>query len=292
MKDREGPMAIDTASPRSRRAILAAAIGGLGVAAAQALGRPTAAIAANDDPVLAGNTVDATVSTIVENTDTGVAPAGTGLIGRNTDTTPTDDFELASHKTGVIGTAGVTTGIVANTDETGVFGYSAVSANSTGVWGDSDGVGVAGTGSIGVLGLGDPGIVGIATGGAQGIGVFAAVAANQTGLYGHTGAGGAPLPPAAGIGVYARAETFSQTALQVVGKTKFSRSGRLLVGAGKSSVARNTLGVTASSIVFAVLQTAETGVWVRAAVPGTGKFTVYFNKALTTSAYVGWWITD
>lgn len=42
-------MSIDTTMPRSRRAVLAAAVGGLAALAAQALGRPLPARAANGD---------------------------------------------------------------------------------------------------------------------------------------------------------------------------------------------------------------------------------------------------
>ena len=77
--------------------------------------------------------------------------------------------------------------------------------------------------------------------------------------------------------------------LYVTGKVKLvNRSGRLAVGAGKTNIAKTVTGMTSSNIVIAVLQTAETGTWVRAAVAGTNKFTVYFNKALPTSSVVGW----
>jgi hypothetical protein len=50
--------------------------------------------------------------------------------------------------------------------------------------------------------------------------------------------------------------------------------------------------MTSSNVVIAVLQTPETGTWVRAAVASAGKFTVYFNKALPTSSVVGWLVLN
>ena len=51
--------------------------------------------------------------------------------------------------------------IADNTDETGVYGFADMSANSTGVWGDSNqGTGVAGSGDWGVFGTGAIGVYG------------------------------------------------------------------------------------------------------------------------------------
>ena len=84
----------------------------------------------------------------------------------------------------------------------------------------------------------------------------------------------------------------SQVALQVSGKAKFSRSGRIAVASGKTSTSKSVAGVTTSSMVFAVLQQSETGTWVRAAVPATGKITIYFNKALPTSSVAAWFVLN
>ena len=72
---------------------------------------------------------------------------------------PTSDFSQPSHHTGVVASAGDRSAMTNNTDETGVYGFSNVSANSTGVWGDSgQGVGIAGTGDWGVFGSGTIGV--------------------------------------------------------------------------------------------------------------------------------------
>ena len=65
-------MAIETGAPRTRRAILAAGLGGLGATLLQAVGRPTPAAAANGDPVLAGQTTVATATTEVDQSTAGL----------------------------------------------------------------------------------------------------------------------------------------------------------------------------------------------------------------------------
>ena len=94
------------------------------------------------------------------------------------------------------------------------------------------------------------------------------------------------------IGVWAFAPTTSQFALKVTGKVSFSRSGRRAVAARKSYLLVPMVGVTSSSKVFAVLATSESGRWVRAVVPTTGKFYVYFNLALASSAVVSYFVLD
>lgn len=291
-------MAANTVTPRSRRAVLAAALGGLGALAAHALGRPAPAVAADPNDVVknADNATTALTSvtqgTAVTDAFAGSSPTGTGLRGHSTDDTPST-FPMGSRRTGVIGAVGDTTGMDQTTDEVGVYGFSFVSGNSVGVLGDGS-FGSITRGNYGAVGIGDTGVLGFnfTDSPARSIGVQGDVGPGSTGVYGNTGVNVAPAPPTGGIGVYARAETNSQTALQVSGKVKFSRSGRLAVPRGRTSISRSTPGVTTSSIIIAVLQTSEAGTWVRAAVPATGRFTVYFNRALPSSSYVGWFIIN
>ncbi len=149
---------------------------------------------------------------------------------------------------------------------TGVFGFApqgdGVNTYGTGVWGDSPDTGVYGTGGYGVEGYGYVGVAGYATGG--------------------TGS----------VGVYAWTNSNAARALQVDGKVHLSRSGRKSIGSGKSSVAVTLSGVTTSSMVFAVLATSETGRWVRAVVAASGKFTIYLNTSLKSSAVVSWFVLD
>ena len=104
-----------------------------------------------------------------------------------------------------------------------------------GVFGDSDDWGVFGSGNIGVYGYGNVGVVGESAG--------------------------------ADAGVVALAASASSVALEVLGKAKFSRSGRTSIGKGKSSLKITLAGTSTSSHVLAVLGSVQTGRYIRAVVP-------------------------
>jgi len=290
-------MSVDPSAPRSRRAILASALGGLGAVVASRLIKPDTASAAPGDAVLVDSTLSGAGTTAISSTTTtgaaiaGSTADGTGLKGSSTDNTPVPDFSVASNRTGVIGAAGATDivekEISANTDEVGVYGFSTTSANSSGVWGDSfDGTGVSGTGGTGVFGAGYYGVYAFGRVAVTGEGYY-----TETGVYGYSGALAAPLPPP-GVGVQATAGSTSQIALNVTGKAKFSRSGRTYVATGQYARKITMAGVTASSYVIATLQTRRTGVYVHAVVPGTGYFYIYLNKAVTANTYVGYLVIN
>jgi len=290
-------MSVDPSAPRSRRAILASALGGLGAVVASRLIKPETVSANPGDAVLVDGTFSGAGSTTISSTaTTGAAIDGstadaTGLKGSSTDNTPVPDFSVASNRTGVIGAAGATDivekEISANTDEVGVYGFSTTSANSSGVWGDSfDGTGVSGTGGTGVFGAGYYGVYAFGRVAVTGEGYY-----TETGVYGYSGALAAPLPPP-GVGVQATAGSTSQIALNVTGKAKFSRSGRTYVATGQYARKITMAGVTASSYVIATLQTRRTGVYVHAVVPGTGYFYIYLNKAVTANTYVGYLVIN
>lgn len=305
-------MTIDPTSPRTRRAVIGAALGGAAAAAATSLAGPLSARAATGDNVILGQGDDAgeneaNAPTIVKNlTDaqvslsgqhagagTGVSGAsvtGAGVWGASLDSTPTTDWSVTSHKTGVWGAAGDTTNASTITDETGVYGYANLSSMSNGVWGESGdgsgvygsagqfGTGLYGDGGWGVYGTGDTGIIGDA-------------AASGVGVYGFAGDSNIP-EPTYGVGVYARAGTTAQTALQVVGKVKFSRSGRVSSTSSATYKKITMAGVTTSSYVIATLQTSVSGCYVRAVVPGSGYFTIYFSKAPGKTVYVGYMVIN
>jgi hypothetical protein len=252
-------------TPRSRRALLAAAAGAAGVFAANAA-MPLAAAA--HDPQDVQKEVDnaTTAFTSITNsaadsnafeghaTGTGV---GYGLLGTSLDAG------------GVVGwsvSAPEAPWSPAYTSFTGVFGFAPAyidnSASATGVWGDSPDIGVLGTGGSGVIGYGGVGVEGDA----------------------NTLAGS--------VGVWAWAPTTSQVALKVTGKVSLSRSGRKSMSSGSSSALIYLGGVTTTSKVFAVLSTSESGRWVRAVVPAAGRFRIYLNTTLSSSAVVSWFVLD
>jgi hypothetical protein len=84
----------------------------------------------------------------------------------------------------------------------------------------------------------------------------------------------------------------------VTGKAQFSRSGVTTV-AGTVSAPKNSvkvsLPITGKSMMTALLQKFVAGVYVVAAVPNTsgGYFTIYLNKAVTTSVGpIAWIVTE
>jgi hypothetical protein len=259
-------MASEELNPRSRRALLAAAAGAAGALAASAA-MPLAAAA--DDPNDIVKEVDNPTIATTSITDSGAG--STALAGKAIGT----GFGYGLLGTsagggGVVGwsvTAPDSTWFIPDfTSYTGVFGSAPANpspdVSATGVWGDSPDIGVLGTGGNGVVGFGRVGVVG---------------EANSL---------------AGSIALWAYAPPTNQVALRVTGKVNFSRSGRRSMVSGNRSKVVLLPGVSATSKVFAVLGTSESGRWVRAVVPAAGKFTIYLNTALTSSAVVSWFVLD
>ena len=225
-------------------------------------------------------------------------------------------FAARSTAAGTTGLAGIVTGGGGN----GVYG-EANGEDGAGVAGSSDvGVGVSGSSSSGLAGvhgtsanatairgesssLSKPAMVARAYGGASGIVGFSGDGTAtvpdgrvDTGVYGF--ASGYPSRDPAnaigvygrstvGTGVYARADV-GGTALHAQGRVTFSRSGRINLTAGKSSVIQAVARLTSASLVFAVVQAGDSGVWVRKVSPQTGKFTILLNTAVTKTTTLAW----
>jgi hypothetical protein len=182
-------MTVDTTIRQSRRALLAASIGGAAALVAQAIGRPLAVRAANGDVVTVGGGFTGTQPTAITsstgdaiqaiNTATaasglfGHATAGSGttygIFGRSNSTSGVGvagvDYSATGATKGVYGQSDSASGIgvhgKANTgvgvrgDSTGSIGVYGVSSSSSGVQGKSTtGAGVQGTGVVGVFGSG------------------------------------------------------------------------------------------------------------------------------------------
>lgn len=272
-------MAIDTQKPASRRNVLAAGLGALGGIVASALGRPLDVRAAANGNVQLGTGVgntdnDSANETRVNATGaattalSAVSPTGTGFNATSADTTPTN-FEVPfpslphSHKSGVIGTVGDITEIDPNnpngsgqmpfnTDEVGVFGFSNVSVNSNGVWGDSfDGTGVVGTGGTGVWGFGNWGV--------------------------YAQADGSPLSAAL------------VTDGKIVFK---NRMGRAYVSTNHTYRDVLVPGMTTASLVIATLQTNRAGIYIQAVGPHNGYFRLYLNKKVTGTSYFSYLVVN
>lgn len=307
-------MAIDPAARRSRRAILAGALGGAGALVAHSLGRATPVHAADGGPLLLGAADNlASLPTIVTSTaspglavitDAGVSgktavegtsATGMGVIGVSNG--PVDPS--TGRSAGVVGLAGGggTLQPDYNIDETGVFGAADVSLASAGVWGDSvQGIGVVGTGDWGVYGFGvnngSVSIVGDADATSTGVYGFAGdeelpAPAAGTGVVGRAGAG-------ATYGMVASAAASNQYAIYVAGRLRLnSRSGgRASFTSTATSKKVLVPGITTSSLIVATLQTSISGCYVRAVVPAAGSFTIYLSKAPGKTAVVGYIVAN
>jgi hypothetical protein len=259
---------------RTRRSLLTAAAGGAAALAVSAI-KPAGVSAGVDEPVIQ-DVDNATVAPTGVSNSTPTSTAlfanaagngrgveatsaeGPGLFGISEDAS---DPETNVSNAGVVGVAGNAENIAGNIGLSGVYGYSDPSSVEgfvgAGVWGDSADWGVIGTGSGGVLGDG------------------------VLGVYGFTGAGD-------GFGVLAEASEPSGIALGVAGKASFSRSGRTTVHSGSKKKVVNLAGATANSLVFAVLAQNRDGRYVRAAVPESGKFTIYLNANVANDTKVSW----
>jgi hypothetical protein len=301
-------MAIEADAPRSRRSVIAAALGGAGALIAASLGRAAPAAAADGESLLLGKGTtptenQATTVTVVNSSADGiggVSAAGTGLIGRSAAPGAED---VPGHGTGIIGATGNGSGVSAGTNQTGVYGFADDSIAAAGVWGDTiQGTGVVGTGAWGVYGGGDIGVVGDVEGASTAVYGFAGdqdivvppastAVAGLAGDNGHVGVRGHVMT-GTGIGVWASSASVTQTALLVQGKVRLSRSGRVSVGSTSSSRKVTMVGVTSSSYVVATMQTNVSGLYVRAVVPTAGSFRIYLSKAPGKTVYVGYVVVN
>ena len=311
----------EISSPKSRRSILAAGLGGLGAVVVSSLGHPSPVDAAPNGNVQLGHGTadsdnDATAETRVNGTTDGQVAlsaiqngSGTGLygysntgigvkgIGGSTGTA------LWGQSTDGPGTNGSSSDNTPSTfldpsNRSGVMGSAgdttsmATNTDEVGVFGYSDistsSQGVVGQShqGAGVLGVGAVGVVGLGS-----YGVFGDVGATNVGVYGNTGVDPAP-GYAGGIGVLARSQTTAGVGLKVVGKTQFNRSGKTAVTAGHSSKTVTMAGVTTSSYIIATPQTNRAGVFVQSVVPGTGSFVIHLNKTVSGTTYVGYLVIN
>jgi hypothetical protein len=271
-------MAIDLEERRSRRGVLAAAGGGaLGLVLA-ALGRAPAASAATGDPVLAGKSNAANDATTLAISDANAFVTGLAVSAATTGTAVTG---ASPRGNGILGVSGASDAAPFTGTDIGVSGRANHPQAIAGVGGDSStGVGVLGTAhSVGVLGGG--GIVGV-LGNSFDLGGTSVYAVSS--LF--------PLPaPLPNTALHARrALSAGGYAAFVDGRLKLRLSGKASISKGAASKSISVSGLSAGMMAFAMLQTSESGTWVRAAVPATGILRIYLNKALTSSATVAWMV--
>jgi hypothetical protein len=272
-------MTVDANEPRTRRALLSAAVGAAAVAAAAAM---PASVAAHDvDDVSLGGDNTATARTKI-----------TASVAY--------DQQVDDDQASIVGSNGNGSGVgVMGRSSPGGFGVLGSAPSGIGVWGRSGtDWGVLATGQNGGLHATGP-------------------AASSIGVWGHVGDDGSPPPQGVGIvggafddvatgmiaylqvmpaaipGVALQVNALDpQTALQVTGKVKFSRAGKASMSSTQTSKAITKAGVTSSSYVLATLQTRVTGLFILAVVPTAGKFTIYLNKAPGKTIYIGYLVIN
>ena len=292
-------MAIDASVPQSRRTILAAAIGGLAATAANAIGRPAAALATDGQPIIQGQGNTGTTTTVV-------AVANTTALQGITDAQTGGHYGVRgrSSSTGGAGVVGQTTaasglnygvrGFVASDTGAGVRGEGPFHGVEGVATDDSVGVGVMGNsvGGVGVVGYIGPAYEYFAKTGVHG----------DSGPTGSFGVSGRSLHGTAiegrtddGVAVHGYAALTAGTALKVTGKAVFSRSGRATVPSGQSQVTVMGIPLTASSLVLATIQgVGAPGLYVRSVSVSVSnsRFTIRLSQNVTASTLVGWFIAN
>ena len=284
-------MAIETAAPRSRRALLAASLGGLAALGVEALGRPAPARAGTDGDVVLG----------APNTATSITKIA------NYTTSNTVFWGASSTGTGVYGTSSSTSGVRGESNSG--FGVYGVSASSYGVLGDSSSsYGVCGgssatdqpaivaqsfgnsTGLLGYSGPTNPPAAPVKTG----VYGYAVQDASSRGVTGRTTAGrGVYGYATSGIGVYAAAGA-SGKALHAEGRVSFSTAGLATIGTGAAStVVSPGVDLIGSSKILCTLEgNPGAGVTIHRVVKSTADdyFTIYLTAATTNNVKVAWFL--
>jgi hypothetical protein len=303
-------MALDTTALNSRRALLAAALGGAAAFVAQALGKPLPSRAADGQAVVVGGEYSASSVTMFTNSTGNGSPALWGA------STATGD--------GVHGESNSGNGVRA-VSQTGT-GLEAVSGDGAGVIGISDtDYGVDGFSSFGSAVHGanfatnQPAIIGRNFGSSTGVlgvsslnqsippipvktGVYgyAVQDANARGVYGHTTAGqGVRGEATSGLGVRGFATSGAAASFEATTGWAIQSSGRVSFGkvSGVATIAAGTStktvvpGVDLSSTTF-VLLTPRANLGTRAlwySVDTTANsFTIRVSSNVAGSAAIGW----
>lgn len=267
-------MSIDPTTPRSRRAVLGAALGAAAATAANAVAQPSIAAATDGQPVIQGADNAGGHPTIVRNSvatalealsdaTSGAAhglrgitasPSGTGVTGQSPGVgVRGDSTSSTTAASGVFGTAAAANGIGVRGSAPHGRGVHGV-GGPYGVFGESpvaDGRGVFGS-AVGDTSIGTVGV----SSGSTGVGVLGAVSTTQdtatgvvgraqagTGVHGWVGDQAVVPAPDRATGVYGRSDGntargvsgFSDTGIGVVGATK--------VGAALAGIAADPAGV-------------------------------------------------
>jgi hypothetical protein len=303
-------MALETATPASRRALLTAGLGGLVALVAGALGRPAPTRATDGDPVLVGGNYTATGTTQISNTTDssivllgvtgdgvgvrgsagsgigvhGTADSGSAVAGQSNSGAGVNGFSASA--VGVRGSAGSGTGVRgASSSGIGIHGFG-LSATLPAIVGQSD------SASTGVLGFSGTGGALPAAPARTGVYGYAAQSVSSRGVYGRTiGGRGVYGQATSGVGLYGLAST--GYALRTSGKVRLDKSaGTTTITAGtRSKTVTPGVDLTSSTAVLATLQASAGGTTTvhRVAINATmNTFTIYLTANATVNVRVGW----
>lgn len=266
-------MSTDVTRPRTRRALLATAAAAA-AGTAVALARPAASLAADGGTLTLGadNTADTTTTLTKSGTSTGlhvVNDTGNAVTGSSADA-----FAVAGASTTSVGVYG---------SSTSAQGVRGISVSGAGVLGNTTGPTSAGV--IGIVdGISDQLHRGV-WGYADGTGGRAVEGETLTGVAVHGTSD-------TGTAVKAVAATVAATALDVRGRAAFSTAARVTIPKGRASIRLTRPYVNAASLVIATLQQKRTGLYVLAAVPGSGTLTIHLNKAAPADTRVAFFVLE
>lgn len=243
----------EATSSPTRRWLLTGAALGGSALAAQAI-RPADALAADGDALTLGTSNEQTSSTSLEGGDTALNIRG-GQIAIEAQCISVSGIALRGLAEASSGTTAV--GVEGRTrSDTGCGVRGSNSGSGNGIFGLCDNPGASG-----VYGQNDGTVFGVAGRAADGTGVLA--------------------------------DSTNGVALSVVGKARFSRSGRKTIAAGATHATVSLEGVSRKSMVMATAQKHVAGVFVQAAVPASASFTIWLNKAAPTGGIpVAWQVLD
>lgn len=268
-------MSLDTTVPRSRRALLGAAIGAAVATVASALGRPAPVRAGTDGDVVLGAANEATTTTTIVNSTTplqvlnvqssqgsalmasssstqsmavyGYGGSGVGVFGASGGSQPAMRGWAKGNATGVYGSSGTPGQPPDPPAGTGVYGYADEGNLARGVFGQTTGgTGVRGEATSGA------GVIGISTSGA---GVYGQ-SDSDCGVLGTSPSGtavmgdsdlGRGVSGSSYYGTAVTAESPAGTALDVRGKVKFDRAGTVRIYHGHSQATKKVTGMTSST---------------------------------------------
>ena len=306
-------MITESPSPRSRRALLNAALGAGVATIAAALGRPLPAKAADGDPVVVGGTYTASSVTRFDTGATGaialsgISTSNAGVYGQSTSNTGVYGqsssgvgvFAISTSGTGVFGGSSSGTGVTGNSSVyIGVYG-STKAADQPAILGLSQGANTGVQGYSGALGT-EP-----AAPAKTGVHGYAAQDANARGVHGQTTAGrGVYGQATSGYGVrgyatsgtagyFATARATTGFALHAVGRVRLDKSAGLatIISGAKSVVVTPGINLVPVSAVVATLQGDAGGTTTvhRVAVNATtNTFTIYLTANSTAHVQVAW----